>query len=185
MREATIPKLFQEPIKLAVFTIPTTPKDRSKGAKKRTNWNNNASIEDVIIPKRSIRPFLGSLITKAETNISKKAANINQKVPMSNIVPKNETLFAFENKDAPKNATTMPRPANNTGDFGKIILPSENLAAAQKIIEITRPKTKRSPLEVSAGTEVKGKKKIGKRVTVRNNDQKEILSKIFDNIIYF
>ena len=98
-------------------------------------------------------------------------------------MPKRETLEAEENNADKRKTTTIPKPETKSQDFGKEILPSENRAIAQKIIEIDKPIIKRSPLEVSAGIFVKGKKKIGNKTINTKSDQKEILSKIFDNII--
>ena len=79
----------------------------------------------------------------------------------------------------------MPNPDSNSQDFGKIILPSENLAIAQKTIQAASPKTKRNPLAVSIGILVKGKKKNGNRTTTKNNEKNESLSKIFERISFF
>lgn len=114
----------------------------------------------------------------------RKAENINQKVPTSNIMPKKDIFDALENIAEIKNASTIPRPATKSRDFGRTIFPSENLAAAQKIMEIVRPTTSKSPLEVSMGIFTKGKKKIGNNTTTKKSDQKEILSKMFDNILF-
>jgi hypothetical protein len=62
------------------------------------------------------------------------------------------------------------------------MLPSENLAMAQKITDIARPTTKSIPLEISIGILVKGKQKSGDRTITKNNDQKEILSNILEFI---
>jgi hypothetical protein len=48
-----------------------------------------------------------------------------------------------------------------------------------------RPTTKSNPLEVSTGIFVKGKQKTGNNTTTRYNAQKESLSNIFENIIFF
>jgi len=76
----------------------------------------------------------------------------------------------------------MPNPDKSSQDLGKITLPSINLAMAQKIIQIASPKTKSSPLEVSTGILVKGKKKKGNNIITKNNDKKESLSNIFECI---
>lgn len=73
----------------------------------------------------------------------------------------------------------MPKPDTNNHDLGKTILPSENLAIAQKTMEATSPKTKSKPLEVSTGIFVKGKIKSGNNTTTKNNDKNESLSNIF------
>lgn len=100
------------------------------------------------------------------------------------MVPKRETCIAEENNAEIRNDTTTPRPESKNQDLGRVILPSENLAAIQKIIETTRPITKSRPLDVSTGIWVKGKKKIGNNTIVKKSDQKEILSKMFDNILF-
>ena len=90
--------------------------------------------------------------------------------------------MAEENRAESKTVRTIPKPDTRSQDFGKEIFPSEKRAAVQKIIEIDKPIIKKSPLEVSAGIFVKGKKKIGNKTITTKSDQKEILSKIFDNI---
>jgi hypothetical protein len=67
-------------------------------------------------------------------------------------------------------------------DFGKTIFPLINLAIAQKIIDMARPKTKRSPFPVSTGIFVNGRQKTGSKTMTKNNDAKESLSKIFELI---
>lgn len=76
----------------------------------------------------------------------------------------------------------MPKPDAKSHDLGKTILPSENLAMAQKTTDSASPKTKSNPLEVSTGIFVKGKKKSGNNTITKNNDQKESLSNIFERI---
>ena len=100
------------------------------------------------------------------------------------MVPKKDTLRVAENKADKRNTKTIPRPDTKNQDLGKTILPSENLAAAQKIIETAKPITKSKPFEVSIGIFEKGKKKIGNNTTTTNKDQNETLSKVFDNIIF-
>jgi hypothetical protein len=56
---------------------------------------------------------------------------------------------------------------------------------AQEIITNDKPIIKIKPLEVSIGILVKGRKKRGKETMIANKDQKEILSKIFDNIFLY
>lgn len=79
----------------------------------------------------------------------------------------------------------MPNPDSKSQDFGKIILPSENLAIAQKTTQAASPKTKRNPLAVSMGILVKGKKKKGNRTITKDNDKNESLSNIFERISIF
>ena len=105
-------------------------------------------------------------------------------MPTSSIVPKRDTCWAEENKAEIKKTSKTPRPESKSQDFGTVILPSENLAAIQKIIEITKPRTKSRLLEVVIGIWVKGKKKTGNNTITKKSDQKEILSKTFDNIIF-
>jgi hypothetical protein len=70
----------------------------------------------------------------------------------------------------------------NNRDLGNVIVPSENLAIAQKITHSASPKTKSKPLEVSTGIFVKGKTKRGNNTITKNNDQNESLSNIFEGI---
>ena len=77
----------------------------------------------------------------------------------------------------------IAKPDVKSQDFGKIILPSENLAIAQKIIQAASPRTKSKLLEVSTGMLVKGRQKRGRRTTTKNNDKNESLSNIFERII--
>ena len=76
----------------------------------------------------------------------------------------------------------MPKPETSNHDLGKTILPSINLAMAQKIMDKVRPKTKSKPFDVSTGKFVKGKLKIGNKTTTKNNDKNESLSNIFERI---
>src|SRR3989339_419659 len=99
-------------------------------------------------------------------------------------MPKRETWGVPENRAEIKKTKRTPKPESKNHDFGKLILPSENLAAIQKIIETANPATKSKPLEVSIGILVKGKKKTGNNTITAKSDQKEILSKIFDNIFF-
>ena len=97
-------------------------------------------------------------------------------------MPNKDRLKEEENKAETKNARETPKAENKSQDFGILIFPSENLAAIQKIMEIAKPITKSNPFDVSTGISVKGKKKIGNNTITVNKNQKEILSKIFDNI---
>ena len=100
-------------------------------------------------------------------------------------MPKRDICEAEEKKVEIRNTKRTPKPESKSQDFGILIFPSENRAAIQKMIEITRPTTKSRPLDVSIGIWVKGKKKIGNNTITKKSDQKEILSKIFDNILFF
>jgi hypothetical protein len=133
-------------------------------------------------PKKIIFTFLESFKTKAETIIKIKAKNIKQNVPWSRIIPNKEILKAGENIVEARKARTIPKPETMSQDFGKTIFPSDKRAAAQKTIETTKPTTRSSPLEVSTGIFVKGKKNNGNNTTTRKSAQNEILSKVFDNI---
>ena len=103
---------------------------------------------------------------------------------MSNIVPNQETgelpVASVDNNIS----NTMPAPANTMEDFGKTILPSENLAKAQNMIDTARPMTNRTPLLASTGIFVNGKKKSGNNTTTKNKDTNEILSNMFERIGY-
>ena len=99
-------------------------------------------------------------------------------------MPKRDTCKAEENRAEIRNTSKTPKAESKSQDFGRLILPSENRAAIQKIIEIAKPITKSKPLEVSIGIWVNGKKKIGNSTITTKSDQKEILSKIFDNILF-
>lgn len=140
--------------------------------------------EDTITPFKTVFAFLTSLKRIEDMNIKRKAESINQKVPESSIMPKKETFNAGEKIAERRKTNTMPKPEVKSQDLGKIILPSENRAAIQKIIEIVSPTTKRKPFETSTGILVKGRKKIGNNTMTAKRAQNEILSKIFDNIIY-
>jgi hypothetical protein len=76
----------------------------------------------------------------------------------------------------------MPKPETRIHDFGKIIFPSANRAAVQKIMETAKPTTKSNPLEISIGILVNGKKKTGNNTITAKSDQKEILSNVLYNI---
>lgn len=134
------------------------------------------------MPNKNICAFFLSFTITEDKNISKNATNINQKVPRSKIVPKKDVWGAEENEAESKNTKTTASPERITGDRGRLIFPSENLATAQKITETAKPPTKSSPLEVSTGILVKGKKKTGNKITTTDKEIKETLSKIFDHI---
>ncbi|MEK7081319.1 MAG: hypothetical protein AAB902_02945 [Patescibacteria group bacterium] len=101
---------------------------------------------------------------------------------MSNMVPNKDTWGFLEKRDERRKTKAMPNPDINNQDLGKTILPSENLAIAQKTTQAASPKTKSSPLEISTGILVKGKEKSGNNTTTKNNDKKESLSNIFERI---
>ena len=103
---------------------------------------------------------------------------------MSNIMPKRDTWGVEENRAETRNTMRMMKAESRSFDLGKLILPSENRAAIQKIMETTRPSTKSNPLEVSTGIWVKGRKKTGNSTTTKKSDKKEILSKMCDNILF-
>jgi hypothetical protein len=138
-----------------------------------------------MVPIKTV--FTCSTVRKISDDISikTKAEKINQKLPISNITPNKDTDTLPENKAESKNTNDIPNPDTNNQDLGRIILPSENLAMAQKITQAARPKTKSKPFEVSTGIFVKGKQKIGNNITTKDKDQKESLSNIFECIFYF
>jgi len=119
-----------------------------------------------------------------DMSITKKAVNINQKVPGSSIRPKNDTAGLTE-KIADKRVTkTTAPPATKTFDLGNTTLPSENLATIQKMREITKPITKNKLLLVPTETFVKGRKKTGNSTTRENREIKESLLRIFGRIVF-
>jgi len=119
-----------------------------------------------------------------DINIKTKPEKINQKLPASNIVPNKDASEFLEKRAESRKAKTTPSPDTKSQDFGKIILPSESLAKAQKIKESASPKTKSNPLEVSIGILVKGKKKTGNNIITKNSDKNESLSNIFEYISF-
>ena len=125
---------------------------------------------------------MGFLKTIADISIKRKPVKINQKDPTSNIVPKKDTCEALEKKAERKNTRTIPTPASMHRDLGKIIFPSKNRANPQKIIVDKSPKTKSSPLEISTGIVVKGRKKMGNSTMTKKSEKKEILSKILERM---
>ena len=104
---------------------------------------------------------------------------MNQKLPMSNIVPNKDDPRLAENSADKRTIKEIRKPAPINLDFGKITFPSTNLAIAQKTTQAVKPTTKSKPLEVSTGRLVKGKQKRGNKVITMNNDKKESLSNIF------
>ena len=107
---------------------------------------------------------------------------MNQKDPISNITPNRDTFEFPEKRAESKKDKTIPAPDRSKKDFGKIILPSKNLAIAQKIIQTARPITNNNPFAVSIGILVKGKQKIGNNTITESKDKKEILSNILERI---
>lgn len=177
------PKDTQEPRMLPVF--PTrNPKDKVSEKNKRKTWKIKTALEDISMPLKTILAWSGFLSTIEEANNKRKAQNINQKVPILRMMPKKDSPRASEKRAEKKSTTTTTRLETKTSDFGKTIFPSENLAAIQKIIDTTSPTTKSNPLETSRGILVKGKKKTGNNTITMKRAQNEILSKIFDRIIY-
>lgn|SRR3989339_201284 len=132
-----------------------------------------------MIPSNMVLPCRGVRKTTEDINIRTKAAKMNQKEPMSNIVPNKDTWELPEKREERRKTRTMPSPEARRADLGKIIFPSENRAMAQKITESASPATKSSPLEVSTGILVKGKEKIGNKTTTRNSDKNASPSNIF------
>ena len=128
--------------------------------------------------------FFESFIIIPENNIKIKPEKINQKVPISNIIPKKDGEDGEDKIEESRNASTCPKPPHKIYDFGISTLPSENLAAAQNITETAKPITKSKLLEVSTGILVNGKKKTGSNTITIDKATKEIRSKIFDNICF-
>ncbi|MEK7564330.1 MAG: hypothetical protein AAB510_02040 [Patescibacteria group bacterium] len=172
------PNALKEPKTLSVLPV-NTPKERRLGKNIRRVWKTSITVENNIIPKRSIRVFLASRKTIEEITIKTKTHKINQKVPTSSIVPNKVTPRDLENKADNKETKTTPPPPTKTNDLEKTILPSENLATIQAIKDKTTPRTKNRLLPASTEKFVKGKKNTGKRTTKKNRMKKEILSKIF------
>ncbi len=115
-------------------------------------------------------------------NIKRNAEKMNQKVPRSNIVPKRDTCVALEKMDESKKDTTIPPAASRVVDRGKLILPSKNRAKHQLITQTASPTTRRTPLAVSTGTLLKGKKKTGNKIITKKIDKKETLSYMFERM---
>lgn len=121
---------------------------------------------------------------RALTSINIKLANMNQNVPVSNIIPNIEISAPPDNKDETKKTSVTTAPESSTQDFGITISPSENRAAAHAITVIAKPTTSKRFFAFSIGMPVKGRKKSGKITITLNSDQNEILSKMFDNIYF-
>ena len=178
---ANIPRAFQEPNKLPTLEV-KMPNDKALGKNNRKIWKTKTMAAENTVPSKTILALLESLKTIEDINIKIKPEKMNQKVPMSNIVPKNEAWRAPEKMAERKTANTMPRPPSKQADRGKVILPSENRAMAQEIMEMVNPTTKSNPFEISTGTLVKGKKKTGNNTIIKNSDKNEMRSKIFELI---
>jgi len=85
-------------------------------------------------------------------------------------MPKNEIFEAGEKSAESKKANTIPKPETKSQDLGRIIFPSENRAAVQKIIETASPITKSNIFEVSIGIFVKGRKKTGNKTMTAKSE---------------
>jgi hypothetical protein len=161
------------------------PRESPTGKKNLKVWKSSTTPNEAITPRRRMRALV-RLPNIIEANIiSRKAERINQNVPTSNIVPKNDIAGDAENIADRRVTNTISRPERINGDLGKVIVPSEKRASAQKIIEMARPRTSKRPLVVSMDICEKGMKKTGRRVTSKKSDQKDILSSTFDHICMF
>jgi hypothetical protein len=158
------------------------PRDVTLVANKCMLWKTKTRAEDNIETSKTIFACLGVRKIVADISIKTKPAKINQKLPISNIVPNKETSELEERSAERRKIRATPKPETNNQDFGKIIFPSINLAIAQKIIQAVNPKTKSKPFEVSTGKLVKGKQKNGNKTTTMNNDRDDNLSNIFERI---
>lgn len=134
------------------------------------------------MPKRSVLARCGLLKIIEHINISKKAEKMNQKLPVSNIVPKKETSRLVDKKADKKVAITIPPAAKNREDREIIIFPSRNLPMDQKIMEMAMPTTSNNPLDISTGKFEKGRKKIGSNTTTIKREENESLSNVLDCI---
>ena len=133
-------------------------------------------------PNRTILAFLGFPKIIEDNSIKRKAEKINQKVPMSNIVPKKDTSETFEKRAERKKAKTTPPPPHKHKDLGKIILPAKKREIAWAITQTVSPATKRKPFPVSIEIEVPGRKKNGNNIMIKKSDKNETLSNIFARI---
>jgi len=143
------------------------------------------TTEDIKKPFIRYLAFLSLEITIEDININKKAHNINQKDPKSNITPNKDVFKEGEKIAESKTIKTKPSKDKSNLDFGKMIFPSLKRAADQDIIETTSPTTSNKLLLISKGMFVKGKKNKGNITMTVKIDQNEILSKIFDNILFY
>jgi hypothetical protein len=178
------PREVHEPKRLLVL-FPSSPKDVELGIKICKTWNINNIRKEYNNPIKTFLAFLGSFNTTEDTSIKRNAANINQKVPISNIIPKRDIWDELEKIAEIRNANTTKRPDSKSLDLGKVIFPSEKRAAVQKMIETARPMMSNNPLLVSIGIFEKGRKNKGKSTITKKSDQKEILSRTFDIIIFY
>ena len=181
---ANNPKVFHEPKILSVL-LTREPNERTSGTKRRNAWNMNRITEKIAIPTKTFFAFLALPKSIEENNINKKATSIKYTVPISSMTPKKEAPIVEENNPERKTESKIPNPDTKIQDFGIRIFPSLNLATTQNVIEIVSPNTTNNPFEASTGILVNGKKKTGKSIITKNNDKKEILSKIFDNILLY
>ena len=101
---------------------------------------------------------------------------------MSNMVPKKDPCTAFEKRAERKTANTTPAPPNKHADFGKLIVPSKNLAIAQKITHKASPTTRSTPLAISTEILVKGKKKNGINTITKKRETRDSLSNVFERM---
>ena len=130
-------------------------------------------------PNKTIFAFFWSRKMIDDISIKRKPANINQKVPISNMVPKRETCRDFKKRAESRKASTIAAPANSIRDLGKVILPSKNLAKPQEKMLTARPITKRSPFDVSTEMLLQGRKKSGSKIITKKIDKKDRRSNMF------
>ena len=135
---AKSPSAFQDPKTFPVLSA-KIPNDRIVGINKWTLWKIKTRTEDNIMPSRTIFARRGLRKTIEEKSIKTKPEKINQKDPISNIVPNKDTWEFEEKRAESRNTKAIPKPDAKSHDFGKIILPSRNLAIAQKIIQAASP----------------------------------------------
>ncbi|OGI66546.1 hypothetical protein A2642_01515 [Candidatus Nomurabacteria bacterium RIFCSPHIGHO2_01_FULL_39_10] len=119
--------------------------------------------------------------------MKRKPEKINQKEPISNIVPKKDTSESFTKIAERKTTKTIRPPPKRGKDLGKIILPSKNRAKPQKITEKASPVAKSTPLEIPIGILVKGSKKNGNSTMTKKRETKESLLNIFERmgVVYY
>jgi len=146
---------------------------------KRKPWKIRTKADANIEPSKTVFACFGVRKITADMNNKTKLAKINQKLPTSNIEPNKADSRLTEKRADKKVIRTIRNPALIKRDLGKTILPSTNLAIAQKTIQAVSPTTKSKPFEVSTGKLEKGKQKIGNKIITKNNDKNESLSNIF------
>ena len=180
-KPAKKPKAFHDPKRLAVLSV-KIPNDVILGKNKWTIWKTKTRAEDIIVPSKNIfaRPTVRKKIE--EKNIKIKAEKTNQNEPTSNMVPNKDTFRFPEKRAESKKVRATPNPAKSRVDLGKTIRRSKNRAIPQRTIQTTIPTTKSSPLEISTGMLVKGRKKIGNKTTTKNKEMNENLSSIFESM---